>query len=93
MTFSCRRAAELVSASMDRRLIAKERFTLRVHLVICGMCRMYQRQLRVIRRLLRDQMSAQLRVDNAAAMSLSAEARQRIGRGIAEGGYEGRTLP
>jgi hypothetical protein len=75
MAFSCKRATERVSAAMDRRLSPGERFLLRVHLLICGMCRTYRRQLWLLRRLLRDQPDPSR---DASETTLSARARERI---------------
>jgi hypothetical protein len=83
MTFSCKHAAQLLSDSMDRRLSRRERFALGLHLLVCGMCRTYRRQLRLMRRLLRGQTNFDLRLkDIVATTSLSPEARQRISRAL-----------
>ncbi|MBI1389844.1 MAG: hypothetical protein GC154_15500 [bacterium] len=41
--FSCKKASHLISASLDRGLTAGERFSLRFHLAICGMCRNFRK--------------------------------------------------
>jgi hypothetical protein len=50
---SCRRATELVSASMDRPLARGERIALRLHLILCGRCRRFRRQVRELRSFVR----------------------------------------
>jgi hypothetical protein len=86
MTFSCKHAARLVSESMDRPLSRRERFSLGFHLLVCGLCRRYRRQLRLMRRLLRDEAhlnSTSVLIEDFAAMTtLSPEARQRISRAL-----------
>jgi hypothetical protein len=49
MIHSCHKAAQLISDAMDRRLSLWERFCLRVHLLLCGACRRYRRQLTILR--------------------------------------------
>ncbi len=43
--FSCREAARLASEAQDHPLSLPNRVALRVHLVMCGACRAYQRQI------------------------------------------------
>ncbi len=70
---------------MDRDLSLRERCSLRFHLMICGMCRTYRRQLRLIRRLLRVEAGAGEAGDAgglSAELLLSAAARERIARAL-----------
>lgn len=46
---SCKKAAALSSEALDRRLTIRERLVLRVHLVLCRVCRSYERQLMLVR--------------------------------------------
>lgn len=46
---TCKQAAELLSQEMDRPLGHMERFSLRLHLMICSACTNYRRQLAVLR--------------------------------------------
>lgn len=46
---SCKIAAALTSEALDRRLSIRERAALRLHLVLCRMCRSYENQLELIR--------------------------------------------
>ena len=48
MTFSCRRASDLISLSHDRRLSLHERVSLGFHLCVCGMCREAAKQMRFV---------------------------------------------
>ena len=75
---SCRKATNLISLSMDRPLTRGERVSLRCHLVICGACRSYRRQLRALRYFVSRYAE---RVDETLAttgQTLSADARARI---------------
>ena len=49
MMFSCRKAAELTSESMDQPLSPLKRFRYRLHMVFCKWCRRNERQLMMIR--------------------------------------------
>ncbi len=51
---SCRRAMELQSRSMDERLPVRQRVALAMHCALCRFCRRYGRQLRWIRKKLRE---------------------------------------
>lgn len=46
---SCRKATELMSQGLDRRLSPGERLSLRLHLLFCIGCRNTQRQFRFLR--------------------------------------------
>jgi hypothetical protein len=74
----CRDAARMLSESMDRRLTLPERVGLRVHLLLCSLCRRYGRQLVFLRKLV----GAFARIVEAqgasSASEMSPEARARI---------------
>lgn len=84
MDITCRKATELVSESMHRRLSPYEKLKLRLHLMICSACRRYRRQVLAIR----DAMAS--RPDEADALlanagedeRLSADARARIAESL-----------
>lgn len=46
---ACRQATKLISQAQDRRLVLKESVALRMHLLMCGACPNYHRQMRFIR--------------------------------------------
>ena len=45
---SCKGASQLISQSIDRALTRRERLSLRLHLLICDVCRRFSRQLLVL---------------------------------------------
>jgi hypothetical protein len=53
--FNCKDVSRLVSESMDRRLTWRQRYGIRFHLLMCRYCSRYQKQMRLLRRLLRQQ--------------------------------------
>lgn len=79
---TCKDASHLVSHDQDRALNFRERWGLRVHLWMCGNCRRFERQVALMRRLLRQ--SDQRAETEAADQALSAEARERISQALAE---------
>ncbi|MBI1283336.1 MAG: zf-HC2 domain-containing protein [Thiobacillus sp.] len=73
---TCKDASHLVSHSQDRTLGFRERWELRIHLWMCVNCRRFERQIGLMRRLLRQ--SARQAEAEAADRQLPAEARERI---------------
>ena len=51
---SCREASRLISEGMDRRLSVAERFALRLHVGICDACMRFTRQMKFLRRTLKN---------------------------------------
>lgn len=74
LTLSCRDATRLASESMDRSLPWSTRFSLQLHYWICDACAQYRRQLRQVRRALR-QMGAGKSQDNHDRPSPASKAR------------------
>jgi predicted anti-sigma-YlaC factor YlaD len=75
---SCRAAYELLIARQDRPLRAREEVRLRLHLLICGVCRRLPAQLAGLRRWLRHHHAVDPSSPAAPPATLSAESRQRI---------------
>lgn len=79
---NCREASRLQSDGMDRALPALEVIGLRIHLLLCGWCRRYGKQIRFLRRAAHEHPEE---VAQAASESLSPEARERIRRSLGNG--------
>lgn len=79
---TCKDASRLVSHSQERPLSFRERWGLRIHLWMCANCRRFERQIGLMRRLLRQ--SARRSEAEVADLELSAEARERISKALAE---------
>lgn len=72
---SCKQASQLVSQSLDRQLTTRERFALKLHLLICKYCTRFSQQLTAMRvALLRNTQA----IENDASLTLSPEAKARI---------------
>ncbi|MCW8874986.1 MAG: zf-HC2 domain-containing protein [Gammaproteobacteria bacterium] len=78
---TCRQASQLVSESQERALGRRERWGLRLHLWICVSCRRFERQVRLLRRVLRR--LARLGESDTQGPDLSPEARERIRQALA----------
>lgn len=76
---SCREATRLASRALDQPLPFKSRLAMLMHLSICGACRAYRRQIRLIDRLVRAR-PADLPGDEH--IQLSPEARARISKAL-----------
>ena len=72
--FSCRKATILALADCDRPLTHGERLRLAIHRVFCAPCRIYQRQLAIMR-----EFSARLGANAGDAdVRLTSDARARL---------------
>lgn len=76
---TCKGASHLVSASQDRPLGGVESWRLRIHLWMCINCRRFERQIGLMRRLLRQPCPD---AETGAASPLSAETHERISKTI-----------
>ena len=79
---TCKEASILISERQDRKLRLYQRLALRMHLWVCGNCRRFERQMRLIRRMLRSGREPETTSDQLPG--LSAEARERIRTLLAE---------
>ena len=78
---NCQETSRLLSEGLDRPPAWRDRLALRLHLLMCGGCRNFAKQLRYLR-----QWSSDLpdRTAQAEHLKLSATARQRIEEAIRE---------
>lgn len=70
---TCREASRLTSESLDRRLSVRERLVLHLHLLLCGACTRYHKQVYAMRRVIR-----LVSRHPAVIHQLSPSARERI---------------
>ncbi len=75
--FSCKKAAQLLSESLDRKLTFWQRARLRVHLVICRMCAGFARDMQRLDAAMQ-KYAQQIESDSTAKATLRPEARLRI---------------
>ena len=75
---ACRKIAELLLESQDRRLSFPERLSLRVHLLLCKGCARFRDQLAFLSGAVRTYLNARRAALPAPSLRLSADARARI---------------
>lgn len=79
---SCKEASHLISMRQERPLGFRERWGVRMHLWICVGCRGFERQLTVMRQVLRE-LGRRAETANDSG-EFPAEVRERIRKAIAE---------
>lgn len=84
MRVTCKDTSPLISELMDHRLPLVERLRLRFHLGMCGVCRIYQKQLEVIQALARKMGSEAAPTQQNA--TLSEEAKTKIKQTLKQSG-------
>lgn len=80
---SCKDVTRLLSESMDHSLPLGKRVGVRFHLLICKFCARYERQLLLIRETVRRLVTTEDRLGESPGETLSAEARERIRKALA----------
>lgn len=76
---SCKQASQLLSQSLDRKLMRRELIGLRLHLMLCSMCRRFGRQIIGMRKMVR---RLRQQIEHDETVRLPTEAKQRIARAI-----------
>lgn len=78
MMYSCERATELMSASLDGELSLYQRLALRVHLLLCKFCSRCWQQMLFLRNTMHSCSERAEEIDFMLGHSLSYEACERI---------------
>lgn len=55
--FNCREATYLIEKKTDEKITLKQALQLRLHLLGCGMCKLYKRQSAAMQKIIRDMMA------------------------------------
>ena len=84
MMFSCERATELISASLDSKLSLYQRMGLKVHLLMCELCSRCWQQMLFLRNTMLKCAERAEEIDFMPDHSLSEEACERIKNSLAE---------
>ena len=79
MILSCKEASQFISQSLDRPLTIRERFALKLHLLICKYCTRFSQQLQAIRVALKLTTSA---IDNDDTIKMPSETKKRLMQSI-----------
>jgi hypothetical protein len=80
---SCKETAALISENMDRRLPWRKRFSIRIHVMMCSLCRRYEKQLRLLREGTHRYANPE---ENEVGESLSPAAKERLKSVLEHGG-------
>ncbi|MEN8261019.1 MAG: zf-HC2 domain-containing protein [Pseudomonadota bacterium] len=78
---SCKEVSQLASKTLDAPLTWRERMGMRLHLLICRLCRRYVRNLLLLEQMLTDARKVDLE-PLAAGVKLSDEGRARMRRAL-----------
>ena len=70
----CKQTSQLISQSLDRSLTLRERFALRLHLLVCKYCKQFSQHLQTIRVALK-QMTSSIESNDGIAMPSAAKSR------------------
>jgi len=80
---TCKEVSELVSQSPDRPLSFRERFGIKMHLMMCNLCTRFTKQMQFITKATNKFMHhAEDRLDHNQTTQLSNEARERIKKAL-----------
>ena len=72
---SCKDASQIISQSLDRQLTMRERFALKLHLLICKYCQQFSQQMTAMHVALKSAASA---IENDDTIKMPANAKKRI---------------
>jgi len=72
---SCKQASQLISQSLDHPLTLRERFALKLHLLICKFCKRFSQQVQTLRVAIKTMVSA---IENNNAIEMPSAAKKRI---------------
>jgi hypothetical protein len=81
---SCKEASQIISQSLDRQLTMRERFALKLHLLICKYCKQFSQQLQTIRVALK---LAGSTIENDDTIKMPLETKKRLMQSI-ESSYD-----
>lgn len=81
---SCREASRLISESLDRELTRRERWSLRIHTLLCTACQRFAQQTKMIRDAIANMPDALREKWSDSNAKLSAERRTQIKRLLTE---------
>ena len=80
---TCQDVSRLVSDSLDRRLTLRQRLQLRMHLLMCGLCSRFRRQMLFLKDAARQYLASG--EDTDLGTGLSPEVRERLKQALRSG--------
>ncbi len=85
-TLSCREASRLISDALDRELTRRERWSLRLHMLLCTACKRFAQQASTIRMAIAKMPDHVRQGCFEAAAGLTADRKTQIKRLLAQAG-------
>lgn len=85
MMLSCKDVTHLISQSMDHSLPLGKRIGVRIHLLMCRFCERYERQLLLIRAIVKHLVATHDTPEDPSGEILSEETRERIRQSLRSG--------
>ncbi len=82
LLYPCTEVTELVSASLDRELPLQQRLRLRLHFLMCVLCRRYHKQIRFVQEALHRHTDRLAEQGAGTTTGLSPQSRDRIKRAL-----------
>jgi hypothetical protein len=79
---TCKEVTRMASDSMERKLSLRQRFEMRLHLLICALCMRYVKQLQFMHDAARQHAAEIENAGSLPASALSNEARERMKRSL-----------
>ena len=89
LQLSCHEASRLASEALDRELTRRERWALRIHMLLCAACRKFASQLRFLRLVVAKLPGSRQTSWSAYPIRLSEQRRDAIKRLLVEAGGTG----
>ena len=72
---SCKQTSQIISQSLDRPLTMRERFALKLHLLICKYCKRFSQQVQTLRVAIKTVVSS---IESNNNILMSSAAKKRI---------------
>lgn len=85
---TCKEVARLVSESLDRRLPLPQRLALWMHLLLCGMCRVYRTQILILRKMIRRGVRSVSEKNAMPGLNMPVDSRVRMKRALRGSGQD-----
>ena len=79
---SCEEISKLISELFERPLSLRERFSLRMHVTLCGTCRMFRRFQQRLHQVIHQVISRQDLAEGDPSVQLPEEARNRLHKAL-----------
>ena len=87
---SCKQASQIISQSLDRSLTMRERFALKLHLLICKYCKRFSQQIQTLRVAMKQMISS---IENDNTIEMPSTVKERIANTVEAATLTNRAQP